>query len=190
MSLALFVKFLHVVSAILFVAGIIGRAATYRQSARAGEIHATYSLLQASEFFERRLVIPGSMAVLFTGVLLALIQGWPMFGFLQNARTNWLLISIVLFLATVPAIPLYLIPRRKQRAQAAEGIGRCDSDRPSDGDQAFLTFFSRCSWIKRYEYRHPPSRRDGHLGRRQRPARRAYSLLGLRRAQCSHPVAG
>jgi uncharacterized membrane protein len=120
MTLGLVLKLLHVLSAVLFIGGILGRAVTFRRSAQSGELHSAYALLQASEFFERKILIPASMAALVTGLLTAWIQGWPLFGFLQNARTNWLLLSLVLFLATTPAIPLYLIPRRVQRTQAAE----------------------------------------------------------------------
>jgi uncharacterized membrane protein len=48
-------------------------------------------------------------------------QGWPVFGFLQGATSNWLLVSLILFLGVSAFIgPLRLIPRRKQRTQAAE----------------------------------------------------------------------
>jgi uncharacterized membrane protein len=120
MSLGLIVKALHVLSAIWFISGLIGRGVAFAQAARSTHIQTAYTLLKLSDFFEQRLVIPGSMAVLVFGLLVAWIQGWPLFGFLQGARANWLLVSLVLFLSPIPMIPLYLIPRRKLRARLAE----------------------------------------------------------------------
>jgi uncharacterized membrane protein len=120
MSLGLILKLLHILAAIGLISGIVGRGVTFRQAARTADVHAIYSLLQASGFFEQRMVIPGSMLVLLLGLVISVYQKWPLFGFLQGSHTNWLLASIVLYLGLMPAIPLYLLPRRKQRARAAE----------------------------------------------------------------------
>jgi uncharacterized membrane protein len=120
MSLSLGLKLLHVLSAFWFIAGVVGRGVTFRLAKEASDFRAIPSLLKASDIFERRMVIPGSMAVFLMGLLAAWAGGWPMLGSLQGAPTNWLLVSIVLYLATIPAIPTYLIPRRAQRDQAAK----------------------------------------------------------------------
>ncbi len=120
MTLATLFKLLHVLIAFGFVGGQIGRALAFRQAGQATDIQSAYALLQLSDQFERRLVIPGSMAVLLVGLLTAWVAGWPLLGVFQGATANWLLVSWVLFLSPMPLIPLYLIPRRRLRAQVAE----------------------------------------------------------------------
>src|SRR5262249_4218181 len=66
----------------------------------------------------RLMAIPGSQVVLLLGLLTAWLQGQPLLGFLQGARSNWLLVSLVLFVSMVPIIIVVLIPRRKQRHAA------------------------------------------------------------------------
>jgi uncharacterized membrane protein len=49
------------------------------------------------------------------------MQKWPLFGFLQGAASNWLLVSFVLFIGISAVIaPLRLIDRRRQRTHALE----------------------------------------------------------------------
>ena len=120
MDLGLVSKLIHVLSAMWFISGVVGRGVTFAQAARATQISTAHTLLKLSDFFERRMVLPGSMAVLGFGLLVAWLRGWPLWGFLQGANSNWLLTSLIFFLAPTPMIPLYLIPRRRQRAKLAE----------------------------------------------------------------------
>lgn len=120
MNFGLLTKLLHILSAIWFISGILGRGIAFGQAAKTSNVHTAYTLVKLSDFFEQRMVIPGSTAVLVFGLLTAWLQGWPVFGFLQGADSNWLLVSLALYLSPTPLIPLYLIPRRKHRAQAAE----------------------------------------------------------------------
>lgn len=120
MNLGLILKLLHILTAIWYMSGIIGRGIAFGQASKTSNIHIAYAMLKLSDFFEQRMVIPGSMAVLLFGILTALRQNWPLFGFLQGATTNWLLASLVLYLSPTPLIPLFLIPRRKQRVKVAD----------------------------------------------------------------------
>jgi len=121
MTLSLIMKLMHVLAAFWFMSGVVARDITFWRAARVTNVHAVYTLLQVSEFFERSAVIPGGLIVLLFGLITAWLQRWPIFGFLQGATTNWLLVSLILFLGTSAVIgPLRLIPRRKQRAQAVE----------------------------------------------------------------------
>jgi hypothetical protein len=113
-------KVLHVFAAFWLVCGVVGRGVTFSQAGRAADVHSAYALLQASELFERRMVIPGSMTVLIFGLLAAWQQGWPILGLFQGAATNWLVVSLLLYLALLIPLPLFLIPRRKVRAAAAK----------------------------------------------------------------------
>jgi len=120
LSLGLIVKSLHVLSAIWFISGMVGRGVAFWQAAKTTHAHTAYTLVKLSDFFEQRMVIPGSASVLLFGVIVTWLQGWPLLGFLQGAKSNWLLVSLVLYLSPTPLIPLYLIPRRKHRANVAE----------------------------------------------------------------------
>ena len=121
MTLGLLLKLLHILAAFWMISGVVGRDFTFWRAARTTDVHAVHALLHTSDFFERWAVIPVSMAVLVLGVATAWIQRWPMFGVLQGANTNWLFVSLVMFLGVTAAIPLLrLIPRRQRRAQALE----------------------------------------------------------------------
>ena len=117
--LYLILKLLHVAVAFWFVGGVIGRALTFAQARKETDIHTTATLLQLSERFERTMVIPGSSAVLLLGLLTAWQLPLPLFGFLQNFPSNWLLTSLVLYLVMMVNVFVVLAPRRKQRRQAA-----------------------------------------------------------------------
>jgi len=120
MDIGLIVKLLHVLTAIGLISGVVGRGVTFWHAGKTTNVSVAHTLIKLSDFFEQRMVIPASMAVLLFGVLISWLRGWPLFGIFQGSNSNWLLVSFVLYLAPTPAIPLYLIPRRKQRAQAAD----------------------------------------------------------------------
>jgi uncharacterized membrane protein len=121
------VKFVHVATAIAFVVGLVGREVARLLARRSREISGLVRWIEISGWFERRLVIPGSMLVLGAGLALAALQGWPILGFLQGARTNWVLASLVLYLLPIPIIVRVFLPRGKifeQRLASAVAEGR------------------------------------------------------------------
>ena len=121
MNLYSFMKLLHILAAFWFIGGVIGRDFAFWQASRATNVQAVQALLQISDFFERYAVIPISMAVFLFGLIITLLQRWPLFGFLQGSAINWLLVSFILYLGISLAIgPLKLVPRRKQRTRALE----------------------------------------------------------------------
>lgn len=65
-------------------------------------------------------VIPGSILATIFGVLLALVAGVPMFGFLQGASSNWLLVANVLILSELVLVPGVFLPRGKIFGQHLE----------------------------------------------------------------------
>lgn len=114
-------KLLHVLAAFWMIAGVVGRDFAFWQAGRATSVHSIQGLLHLSDLFERRAVIPVSVLVLLFGLIATWMQKWPLFGFLQGAASNWLLVSSVLFIGISAAIaPLRLIDRRRQRAAALE----------------------------------------------------------------------
>jgi hypothetical protein len=117
----LIIRLLHILTAIWFIAGLIGRNLSFRQAGQASDVGVATALLRASERFERLMVRPGSSAVLVLGLLTAWLQGQPILGFLQGATTNWLLASLALSFSVIPLVVLILIPRSKLRVRAVQG---------------------------------------------------------------------
>jgi hypothetical protein len=60
------------------------------------------------------MVLPGSFAVLTAGLATAWVQGWPILGFLQGGSSNWVLVSLILFLTIIPVIRFIFLPRGKR----------------------------------------------------------------------------
>jgi hypothetical protein len=120
MSLAIFLKLLHVLTAFWLVSGLVGRGLTLAQAERTTDIPRMRSLLTLGERFERLMVIPASIAVLLFGLLTAWVQGAPLLGFLHGARSNWLLLSLLLYLSTILLVPFIFIPKGKVFGAALE----------------------------------------------------------------------
>jgi len=111
MSWYLVVKLLHIGAVIACVGGIFARQVVRGLAKRSGDIHTFASMSRAAGRIEAVLVIPGTSAILVFGVMLALMGGGPMLGFLQGASRNWLLVSNLLLLAMLILIPTVLVPR-------------------------------------------------------------------------------
>jgi hypothetical protein len=90
---------------------------------RAPDIAATTELLGLSGIFEKKVVIPGSQAVLLFGVVLVFVGGYRFAG----PGYNWILVSLILFATVIVLIPTVFIPRGKRFEQVlteATGEGR------------------------------------------------------------------
>jgi Predicted integral membrane protein (DUF2269) len=97
----------HIASAFWFVAGLAGRDVTLARARISADIAAMKSLTDAAGVFDKRMVIPGSMAVLVFGLVTAFAGGWS---FSDN---GWLLLALVLYLSLIPLVPLVFLPRGK-----------------------------------------------------------------------------
>jgi uncharacterized membrane protein len=104
--LAGILKLIHVVIAIVFISGLIGRWILLRRAAAAGDPETAYQLSQAAEPFER-IVIRGGPAILVAGLLTTWAQGYPWLGL----TTGWMLASVVLLLSPLTFVPLVFLPR-------------------------------------------------------------------------------
>ena len=47
------------------------------------------------------------------GLIAAWVRGWPILGFLQGGGSNWVLVSLVIYLSIIPVIVFVFIPRGK-----------------------------------------------------------------------------
>jgi uncharacterized membrane protein len=113
MSWYLVFRFLHIASAIVFIGGIIARQVVRGLARRTSDVRTFADLNNAAGRIENTMVIPGNMAVIVAGVVLALVSGTPMLGFLQGGDRNWLLVSILLLVVGLLAVPLVFVPRGK-----------------------------------------------------------------------------
>lgn len=104
---------LHIISAFALIAGLVGREFTRAYARRQERIEIFTQLLGLSGWFEEKLVIPGSTALLVLGLVTAWARGWPLFGVLQGSPINWLFVSLLLFLTIIPLIVFIFVPRGK-----------------------------------------------------------------------------
>lgn len=108
------VRFLHITMAIIFIGGIFARQVVRSYAKKTDDVRIFAALNQAAGRVENLMVIPGNLAVILFGVIVALMTGAPIFGFLQGASRNWLLVSNILLGLGLLAVPLVFIPRGKK----------------------------------------------------------------------------
>lgn len=98
---------LHVALAFAFVAGIVGRDVTIYQARTSTDVHLVGELMELAGRFEMLLIRPGSLGVLLAGIWAALVRGLSF----TASGNRWLLVSLIVYLSTVPLIPLVFLPR-------------------------------------------------------------------------------
>ena len=113
MNWYLIVKFLHILAVTITIGGMFARQLVRGIARKSDDVKTVASLTQAAIRIDRALVIPWSNVILFAGIILAVMQEWPIFGFLQGASQNWLLVSNVLLLLMLVLIPAIFIPHNK-----------------------------------------------------------------------------
>ena len=106
-------KLLHVVAGMWLVAGLAGRTLALAAARHSQDIGVVAEVSRLGGRFDRSLVIPGAQAVLITGLLTAWLGGYPLFGFLQGAHANWLLLSFLLYAAITAMVPTIFLPTGK-----------------------------------------------------------------------------
>ena len=113
MSLLLLVRFLHIISAIWFIGGVLARQIVRLYARRTDDVQHFASMSLAAGRIETTMVIPGNFAVIIFGVIYGLMIGAPILGFLQGAGSNWLLVSNILLIIGFFNVPLIFLPRGK-----------------------------------------------------------------------------
>jgi hypothetical protein len=123
-SLASWLKFLHVVVAFGFVGGLIGRNLTHRQALRSFDISTVSSLLDLAGRFERWLIVPGSIVVLFGGLLTMWAEHRPLF----ERGGYWLVTSLAVFIVLFSVlVPFVFILKGSQTSINALTTGSVSS---------------------------------------------------------------
>lgn len=123
--LYLLVRFLHIASAIWFLGGILARQVVRAYAKRTDDVQRFAVMSETAGRLESTMVIPGNLAVIVFGVLVSLMIGAPIFGFLQGAERNWLLVSNIILLLGFLNVPLIFLPRGKLfRAALQEALAK------------------------------------------------------------------
>lgn len=109
-----FFKFLHILAVVIMVGGMFARQMVRGIAKKSDDVKVIASLTHVAMRIDRIMVIPGGNLVLVFGVVLALMLKWPIFGFLQGASQNWLLVSNILLVVISVIIPTVFIPHNKK----------------------------------------------------------------------------
>ena len=139
-------KMLHVMAAIVFVGGVFARQLVRGSARRTSDVQMFASLMQAAGRIEQIMVIHGGNAAVIFGVVLAIMQGYPAFGFLQGASKNWLLASILLLVTSFALIPTVFLPRNRKFEpilSAALAAGRITPELQAAMDDKVVHFAHR-----------------------------------------------
>ena len=126
-----FFKFLHILAVVVMVGGIFARQLVRGIAMKSDDVRVVASLTQVAWRLDRAMVIPGGNLVLVFGVILAVMLKWPIFGFLQGAAQNWLLVSNILLILAIVLVSTVFIPYNKRLdsiIQAALAEGRVSSE--------------------------------------------------------------
>ena len=116
---------LHVLLVFLLVGGMLGRDLVYARAARSRDLAEIRALMGLGHVFEMRLVRPFTGYVLLAGLVAAWLRGWPILGFLQGGKSNWVLAAILIYLTLIPLIVFIFLPRgRVFRAAYDEALAR------------------------------------------------------------------
>jgi Predicted integral membrane protein len=110
----LIIKFLHIVAVTLTMGGMLARQLVRAQAQKSQDINVVAALTRVAVRIDRALVIPWSNIMILVGIILAVVQKWPIFGFLQGSSQNWLLASNILLLIMIILIPSVFIPHNKK----------------------------------------------------------------------------
>jgi hypothetical protein len=98
----------------MMVGGVFARQVVRGIAKNSDDVKVIGSLTTVAGRLDRVMVIPGGNIVLVMGVILALRLKWPIFGFLQGASQNWLLISNILLLGMMALVIAVFFPHNKK----------------------------------------------------------------------------
>ena len=114
MNWYLIIKFLHIIAVTITIGGMFTRQLVRGSAKKSDDIKVVASLTQAAIRIDRSMVIPWSNIIFVMGIILAVMQKWPVFGFLQGASQNWLLVSNILLIMMIVLIPTVFVPHNKK----------------------------------------------------------------------------
>lgn len=105
--------FLHILSSIMLVGGIFARQIVRSYAKKITDVRAVAELYRAAGRIETVMIRPFTLFVVVFGAIYAAMIGAPLFGFLQGASQNWLLVTNIMVLLIPLPIIFFFIPRGK-----------------------------------------------------------------------------
>ena len=120
LTTASLLKFLHVLVAFWFIAGLLARNLTMGQASRVSSVHSVEAFTQLAGRLDNLMVIPGSLVVFLLGLVTAWEQGWPLLGSLAGGDSDWLFVSILIYLSIMPLVPAVFLPRGRKFDQSLQ----------------------------------------------------------------------
>jgi hypothetical protein len=113
------------------VGGMFARQLVRSAAQKSDDVNIVASLTHVAVRMDRSMVIPASNLMILLGIILAVMQKWPIFGFLQGAPQNWLFVSNLLLVIMIVLIPGIFVPHNKKvesLLQAALQNGRVTAE--------------------------------------------------------------
>jgi uncharacterized membrane protein len=114
MNWYLIIKFLHILAVTITIGGMFARQLVRAYAKKSDDVKAVASLTRVAVRIDRVMVIPWSNLMIIMGIILAIMLKWPIFGFLQGASQNWLLVSNILLIIMLTAIFTVFVPQNKR----------------------------------------------------------------------------
>jgi uncharacterized membrane protein len=107
-------KVLHIVSVVLFLGNIITGVFWHKHAERTRDARLIAQAVRGVIASDRLFTMPGVVAIIATGVAMALVAGWPIFG------TRWIVLSLILFGISGAVFMARLAPLQRRMAAFAE----------------------------------------------------------------------
>ena len=114
MNWYLIIKYLHIMAVTITIGGMFARQLVRGFAKKSGDVKMVAGLTHVVVSIDRLMVIPWSNIMIVMGIILAVMLKWPVFGFLQGAPQNWLLVSNILLVIMLVLIPTVFIPHNKK----------------------------------------------------------------------------
>lgn len=127
MSLYLILKYFHIIAVTITIGGMFARQLERGIAKKNEDVIVVASLTRAAMRIDRIPVIPWSNVILVFGVILALMQKWPILSFFKGASQNWLLVTNFLLILLLLTIFTEFVPynrRMEPILQAAVSEGQ------------------------------------------------------------------
>ncbi len=107
-------KVFHVIAVVLFLGNIITGVFWQQRAAKTGDARLIANAMRGIIGADRLFTMPGVVLIIVTGVGMAEVAGWPIFG------TGWILWSIILFAVSAVVFMARLAPLQRRMAEFAE----------------------------------------------------------------------
>lgn len=117
--------FLHIVSVIALIGGSVALGLALAAARQQQDVRMAAAAARVVMRIQMIMVQPGSIATIVTGVILALVAGVPIVGFLQGASKNWLLVANLFLIANLVIVATVMQPGGKAIGAAmGEAMGK------------------------------------------------------------------